>query len=367
MLLPIDIAGMGIWDKVMNHRCPKRVVTLINKIRSTVDKQVQRPRMNSGEGLVRFFIFPSDADDKPAIERAVAKKMASLTSDGLWERQEEIKCLTLEHRMAARRMHFLEMFAPLHNIESFRTGLLDGTLPLVVFFSSNVLPLVLAHNQNDKFLIARIVRERSPLLTSTKLEQANSPGAVLDEAQAAVNALMALWHAGKSPRFLDVLESVNATGLFAIPDSLLPSIAPGNNGPAANDDDESADPPSEVAVAIDEFLSSPFSQLEAYVKYVSGLAPFDTHQGVKGREFPRVMVIMDDNEARGFTFKFDKLFGSADVGDKTVEATKRLLYVTCSRAEKSLVLIGYTGNPSQIRNNVLRDGWFSDEEAQVGL
>ena len=37
--------------------------------------------------------------------------------------------------------------------------------------------------------------------------------------------------------------------------------------------------------------------------YFSGKARFDTHQGVKGREFDRVMVIMDDSEAKGFTFK----------------------------------------------------------------
>ena len=39
-------------------------------------------------------------------------------------------------------------------------------------------------------------------------------------------------------------------------------------------------------------------------------APFDTHQGVKGLEFPRVFVVIDDEAARGFMFSYEKLFGA---------------------------------------------------------
>ena len=56
-------------------------------------------------------------------------------------------------------------------------------------------------------------------------------------------------------------------------------------------------------------LATPFGQIEAYDRYVSGRSPFGTHQGVKGLEFPRVMVVISDDEARGFLFNYDKLFG----------------------------------------------------------
>ncbi len=39
----------------------------------------------------------------------------------------------LEHHMAARRMGFHQMFEPLYEIERFRTGLLDGSLPASFF------------------------------------------------------------------------------------------------------------------------------------------------------------------------------------------------------------------------------------------
>lgn len=75
-----------------------------------------------------------------------------------------------------------------------------------------------------------------------------------------------------------------------------------------------------------------------------------------------VMVIMDDEEARGFSFKYLDLFGGKSTGEKTVEATRRLFYVTCSRAKQSLALIAYTGAPEPVRTFVLREGWFSDDE-----
>ncbi len=58
------------------------------------------------------------------------------------------------------------------------------------------------------------------------------------------------------------------------------------------------------------FCLPPFSQIVPYVSYIIEKASFDTHQGVKGLEFPRVMVIIDDTEARGFSFGYEKLFGA---------------------------------------------------------
>src|ERR1039458_2991926 len=73
-----------------------------------------------------------------------------------------------------------------------------------------------------------------------------------------------------------------------------------------SESDNDADRPTEVAEAIDKFLGAPFSQVEPYAKYVTGVAPFDTHQGVKGLQFDRVMVITDDSDAGGFLFSYDR-------------------------------------------------------------
>lgn len=102
----------GDWAKpakIMNHRCPKRVVRLVNKIRSVVDTQEQRPRNDAREGFARLFIVPSNKTDKLGVERGVGQRMAEVTKDQKWAgASPDIKCLILEHHMAARRMGFFE-------------------------------------------------------------------------------------------------------------------------------------------------------------------------------------------------------------------------------------------------------------------
>ena len=109
---------------------------------------------------------------------------------------------------------------------------------------------------------------------------------------------------------------------------------------------------------------------------LTGWHPFDTHQGVKGLEFPRVLVVMDDEEARGFLFSYDKLFGvkgktKADVEnesngkDSGIDRTRRLFYVTCSRAENSLAIVAYSSHPDKVRDHVICEGWFENGEVEI--
>jgi len=76
------------WEKpeiTINYRCPKRIVRLINKIRSGVDKHIQVPVDNAPEGFVRLFLVPDDDGiNKTTVEVEIAKKMVEITSDDQW-------------------------------------------------------------------------------------------------------------------------------------------------------------------------------------------------------------------------------------------------------------------------------------------
>ena len=107
------------------------------------------------------------------------------------------------------------------------------------------------------------------------------------------------------------------------------------------------------------------------MQYISDKSPFGTHQGIKGLQFPRVMVVLDDNEARGFMFSYNKLFGakaptSTDIKNEeegketSIDRTRRLFYVTCSRAQSSLVIVVYTKERDKIHLQNLK--WFDDCE-----
>ena len=357
--------------KVMNHRSCHRIIRLVNRIREPVDGQEQRARSDKGEGFVRLFILSANESNKPAKEREICKQMATVTNDEGWlEPEKNVKTLILEHRMAANRLHFLPIWDALSSISRLQTGLRDGSLPALRFFSHLILPLFNAHKNGNRFEIASIVRKNSPLLDKKILEECidNQLGQ-MEKAKTAVDSLTTLWDDGNNPTFLQTLKSIYESKLFIIPEILRP-FAKLTQEPE-KEFEETDDEKDDESDAWHEFLNTPFDQIERYSPYIQGEAQYDTHQGIKGLEFERVCVIMDDSEARGFMFSYEKLFGAAESTKKdptketSIDRTRRLFYVTCSRAENSLALVAYSDKPHQVKDHVINEGWFKEEEIEL--
>jgi DNA helicase II / ATP-dependent DNA helicase PcrA len=87
-------------------------------------------------------------------------------------------------------------------------------------------------------------------------------------------------------------------------------------------------------------------------------------------------VIIDDEEARGFSFSYEKLFGAKEKSttdkknenegkETSIDRTRRLFYVTCSRAERSLAIVLYSDKPDAIKKHVLTEGWFDENEILI--
>lgn len=368
--------GWATPEKVLNHRCPKRIVRLINAIRSGADEQVQESRDDAIEGWARLFVFPVDTLDKPAMEDGVRAYMTALTDDAGWSDRDQCKILTLEHHMAAKRMGFEQLFEAIAPIEAFRTAFLDGSFAPTRFFTHSVLPLVTATQQGDKFLATKIIRDASPLLSKDMLKGSEKPLNQLRTAQAAIDSLMSLWANGE-PTCGAVLENIASTNLFVVPDSLKAALAASSAETVVSEDEE-ADPVGENIAALLTLLDCPFSMIAPYASYVAHEASFDTHQGVKGLEFDRVMVLMDDGAARGFLFGYDKLLGAKapsasdlknveEGRDSSLDRTRRLFYVTCSRAKSSLALVAYSTDSAAMKAHVIQSGLFNEDEVYLGL
>lgn len=362
------------WEKpalIINHRCPKRVVRLLNRIRADVDGQEQEPREDAQEGVVRLFLV-DDADGigKVAVEAEVARRMADVASDGRWTDQQAVKVLTLEHHMAAHRGGFDGFFEPLYKISNFRTGLLDGSLSGVAFFAQQVLPLVQALQAKDRFAVARTVKDHSPLLSPDTLGVSSASLEEIHKAGRCVQSVSSLWDNGADPALIDVLKAIADNGLFTVPDVFAPILYQVDTAGETEDEGDDENP---AVDAWREALSVAFSQFRLYVEYISNRSPFGTHQGVKGLQFPRVMVILDDNEARGFMFSYDKLLGAKaptttdekniqEGKETSIERTRRLFYVTCSRAQEGLAVVVYTKEAAKVANYVADIGWFENDE-----
>lgn len=364
--------------KRMNRRCPSRIIGLANDIRSETDGQKQLALEGSPEGFVRLFIAPADTSEKPTIEDYVRKKMSQVTADLLWDDRDAVKHLMLEHMMAADRMGFSQMFAALSSAKRYTTALRSGDIPAVRFFSHQVLPLYRYEKTGaSSSVMNHLRRVKSPLIEENTLRISTDVKKDLGRLRSAVSNVCELVESSPTVSFSDILQCVAQYNLFSIPPSLVPFI----DTASLDDKNDQLEGEEEIEKgtvldAIQEFLNSPFNQINEYETYVSGTASFDTHQGVKGREFERVLVVMDDYSAGGFLFSYDKMFdvkpptrGDLDKqskGEETgIDRTLRLFYVTCTRAEQSLALVAYSEAPERLKTKVLEKGWFHKTEIEI--
>lgn len=370
--------------KKMNHRSNKRIIALVNKIRQEVDGQEQIPRNDKEEGFVRLFIC-SNRNDKSETERFVSNEMNNITNDSKWnDEYKNVMTLILEHHMAARRMGFLDFFEPLYNEDKLKTGILDGTLAGVNFFTKIILPLIDAKFKDDDFTITRIVKKESNFFKKDELLTNLDQTINIKNAKKALDNLFALWHENKDPSLIEILQNIYKSNLFPIPSSLvtIASRTPDEQNIAVNESnnievvEEEENKADKLIDAWDKALVSPFSQIKQYDIYLSEESKYGTHQGVKGLEFPRVMVILDDEESRGNSFNYEKLFGAKqlskgdmdnlDQGKETsIDKTRRLFYVACSRAKESLAIVAYTDFPELVKKNAINYEWFTENEIFV--
>lgn len=350
-------------EKVMNHRSAKRIVKLANSIRNTIDNQQQRPRSDAEEGTVRLFIADSLAN-KEDVEQRAAKIMAKIAVDNDWLDVSKYKSLILEHHMASSRFGFFDLYSSLNESKSFDTSLRQGSISELSFLSNIISPLVKAYQNGNDFEVSRIIRKHSPLLDKKAFQKNHADQIkLLEVAENAVEELLLLWKDGAMPVCIDILKVIKKTNLFSLNERADYIIS-----------DQVKDEDKKVT-ALRKALSVPFSELERYSAYIAEKTQFATHQGVKGLEFPRVMVIMDDIEAKGFLFSYEKLFGAkskttTDIKnehkgkDTGITRTARLFYVACTRAEKSLAVIAYTENKDEVKRTAILNGWFSESEIE---
>lgn len=374
--------GVGLPDdwiqpaKKMNHRSKSRIIDLINKIRSEIDGQEQLPRIENTGGIVRLFAV-SRTKSKPEVEKLICQKMKDFTNDDKWEDYEtDVMTLTLEHHMAARRMGFSTFFDPLYAVDKIKTSLLDGTSTSINLFSKIVLALYQAYINNNKFEVANVIKKHSELVNKQTLLKETNKLSAFHSTNEKVNELMSLWGDENQPTLLEILKKINETKLFKIPSTLKLVLATTVAEVTENEEEEELDKDDDILGAWEIALKAKFSEIIEYSKYINEESAFGTHQGVKGLEFDRVMVIIDDEESKGFMFSYDKLFGikplsstdqkNIDEGKETgIDRTLRLFYVACSRAKESLAIVSYTDSPEELKRNVIKFGWFVDNEVEI--
>lgn len=353
------------WEKPVkteNYRCPNRVRDLINKVRMLTDKlqQIQPTDTNLIDGTVRLFVTNSTTD-ATQFEQSVKNKMSEICDDEKW--QGDIQTLVLEHKMSAKRGGFLDFYEPLSRHNPTRDNLLQGTGTTISFLREQLQPLLNAISERDEFIIMRILEANCPRLQNNEL----LTSVVIREVSESLNSFRSSLDLNQQS-ISEILFSIKRNELLEIPKKLLACI----------EFDDSEQNISESLIVWKEAFKAPYAQLTNYFKYIENGLGFSTHQSVKGLEYPRVLAILNDSESGGFLFKYDKMLEATPLSvtdqknidqnkDSVLDRTRRLFYVICSRAQKSLAIVLYSENPQAVKNYVVSEEWFTEEEVILNI
>ena len=199
-----------------------------------------------------------------------------------------------------------------------------------------------------------LLKKHSPLLSSDQLQMAQQDP-LMAVRQAMHDFMGQFIDLKQAPTLKTLIQTADRINLLN-PPALLLDAADFTPGISGQEDEE--------LTGWSKALASDIGQVELYDTYVHGQAGFDTHQGVKGLEFQRVMTILDDHNTRGWTFKYEKsLLGQGTGTDQTL----RLFYVICSRAQRSLAVVLYTKEKAQAVQQVMVEQrkWFAEQEIIV--
>ena len=370
-----NIALEDRWEKITkpeNFRCPTSVLSVINNIRVGGDgleqtlgkRQLIDGVFQSVAGNACAFVLPADEYRDQNLNR-VRSWLAKECQDIQWtsdDREADVRILVIVHRMAAKRLGFFDLYSAFNDNnapDSFKSSFSEGTAWPLKPFQTVLLPLVQAFNQNRHFEVMTLLRAHCPKFDKESLKKMNGSSAeLLASVKKAVDELSMLLSNTGTNSIMEVLQFVDRVQLIQLDERLRAYLISRDerekteNGKEdiPNVEETNVDEPSGVITA---FLGCPACQLWGYQKYMSDESPYSTQQGIKGAEFARVLVVLDDEESTHPQFSYDKLLGirapsPTDVANRkdnkeTVhDRTRRLFYVCCSRATKDLAVVLYT-------------------------
>ncbi|PTB17389.1 RNA helicase [Trinickia symbiotica] len=361
----------AVVTKPENFRCPTSVLRVINAIRAAGDGLEQvRGRTVTVDGIQRpvagssnLFLLPADGE-RSARLIAVRQWLAVETGDDLWlsdVREGDVRLLVLVHRMAATRLGFPNLYAALNDRApmSLSEGVNDGTAWPLRPVAQHILPLVVAARAGDQFTVMSILRSESPKLEADRL-RGQATATVLSALQQALDGLVALLAEGSQATVRDLFTHVRDSELLRLDDRFGVHLVA-----------EPVDDGSSGFENVQAYLACGIEELWAYRRYFTEESPFATHHGVKGAQFERVLVVIDDDEAAFRQYSYGKYFGYVPlsetdeakiaVGEESVlDRTRRLFYVCCSRAVKDLAVVVFVPDVAVARAAIVEQNLFPE-------
>jgi DNA helicase II / ATP-dependent DNA helicase PcrA len=355
--------------KVENFRCSRSVIRLLNGFRTDV-AQVPAGKNQNVEGSVFFRLVKAEAPEErnrysdAQIGRALAQLDQAMTDWGWTDRDDVVK-LFLVRQMIARRMGFATLnrlftgqFASTRAKDAFERGEHFLLLPL----TSTVWPLVEAHREGNSRRIIDILRQQSPAFAVDGINASKSLRSMVDTSIDIVAELAALWEVATIG---DILRFAAEKQIVRVGERLKANLV---RDPRAEVYDAEQHGPDKGDWLADTLFGIRTSEVAAYASFVGKNTAFSTQHGVKGEEYPKVLVVYDDVEAGWHNYNFGKLLtpGISGVGtDKQEARGRKLAYVSFSRALEDLRVLFFTTNPEAACAELISKGLLTADQIEL--
>lgn len=370
-----DISIEENWQvikKTENFRCPISVLGVINRIRAEADRLEQtRGRMIDQDGVLtplqgtaKLFIIPTD-NRRAEHLASVRKWMSENNNDPLWlsdETDGDVRMLVIVHRIAASRLGFPNLYSALNDRapENLKSGLIDGTAWIVRPFISYLLPLLQAHRAGEDFKVMTLLKQYCPRLQAESLA-GRDMAVELESLKADLDSLDEQLAISSTVKIGSIINFVHDKELAEFDERFIPVLSNYVEGNSMGEDTPENAPY--------RFMNCIAGEIWGYQIYIENQSPFATQQGIKGAEFDRVLVVVDDEESTTNSFSYGKYFGLIPLSDRdqanidegketVVDKTRRLFYVCCSRAVKDLAVVIFSADVEAVYAAINAKGYF---------
>ena len=356
--------------KVENFRCSKSVIRLLNSFRTDV-KQVPAGKNQHVEGSVTFRLVKAEPPEEPQKRYSDAQTGRALAqldqavADWGWTDRDDVVKLFLVRQMIARRMGFATLnrlfsgqYASTRAQDAFERGEHFLLQPL----TTTIWPLVEAHRSGASRRVIDILRQQSPTFAVDGMNASKSLKSMIEMSKEIVAELAARWETATVGTILRFAAEMKIIGTGARLEGNL--FRP----PRTEDYDSEKHGMEKSDWLADTFFQMTTNEVTAYASFVGKSTAFSTQHGVKGEEYPKVLVVYDDIEAGWNKYNFGKLLtpGISGVGtDKQEARGRKLAYVSFSRALEDLRVLFFTTDPEAARAELIAKGLLKEDQIEL--
>lgn len=361
--------GLSI-TKTENFRCAPQVINFLNRFRTDIH-QIPAGEIEKLTGTVEIRLVRAEnpkGDRKrysePQLIRALHAMDEAIKAWG-WAERDDVIRLFLVRQMIARRLNFFslnQLFTGQFASQRAQDDYESGEHYLLKPFIKVICPLIVAYKGGDSRKIIDILRANSPTYSTNGPNATRSLKEMIDKSKEHLQMLSEHW---ESDTIKNVLIYCQNQNLITITDRLREQLS---REPRNDDYDEDVHNEEKGDWLADNFFTMQTNELLSYFDFIQENTPYSTQHGVKGEEYPNVMVVFDDVEAAWHQYSFTKLLTPRTAGEPTDgqrERGRKLAYVCFSRARENLRILLFTPNPEAAQQELIKQKLFTDTQITI--